>query len=440
MPLPFIIGGLAAVGSAITTVAGTAAAVGTAVAGTAAAVGTAAAGTAVGGAVVGAATTVGTAVAGSAVGTAAVGAMTTVGTAVGAAAGAASAVPVIGGAAGTVATVAGTSAGAAAVGTIATTGTIGVANGVSGVTKLSEASDLKDAALLRYEEEKEIFELEQDKTNDSLMKLGKEKLKIWKSFERFSIMYSKIKNPPTISADVKQESIAVSAEDLEEIKAVAISAKSMLSGGVASVAGGNLISVAVSGGIISAGATASTGTAISALSGAAATNATLAAFGGGSLAVNGLGMAGGRVVLGALNAAPALMISGIMLNGQASKALESAKNVDVEVDNAVKRMQQSEKELGKVKHLSDSVLAELERLNAQYLKRMDTMEAIVQRETDYNMFTCTEQKALHKTTLCLTLIKNLSTQNILDNNGHILEKEVQDLINNTRSEYNLKLL
>ena len=46
--------------------------------------------------------------------------------------------------------------------------------------------------------------------------------------------------------------------------------------------------------------TASTGTAISALSGAVATKATLAWLGGGALAAGGLGVAGGAVVLGAV--------------------------------------------------------------------------------------------------------------------------------------------
>lgn len=59
-------------------------------------------------------------------------------------------------------------------------------------------------------------------------------------------------------------------------------------------------------------ATASTGTAISTLSGAAATNATLAWFGGGSLATGGLGMAGGTVVLGGLVAVPAIIIMGLI--------------------------------------------------------------------------------------------------------------------------------
>lgn len=47
---------------------------------------------------------------------------------------------------------------------------------------------------------------------------------------------------------------------------------------------------------------ASTGTAISSLSGAAATNATLAWLGGGSLAAGGGGMAAGTAVLGTITA------------------------------------------------------------------------------------------------------------------------------------------
>ncbi|MGL5915555.1 MAG: hypothetical protein ACRCZG_04765, partial [Culicoidibacterales bacterium] len=57
-------------------------------------------------------------------------------------------------------------------------------------------------------------------------------------------------------------------------------------------------------GLVSLIGSASTGTAISSLSGVAATNATLAWFGGGSLATGGAGMAGGLWVLGGLVAAP----------------------------------------------------------------------------------------------------------------------------------------
>ena len=54
---------------------------------------------------------------------------------------------------------------------------------------------------------------------------------------------------------------------------------------------------------------ASTGTAISTLSGVAATNATLAWFGGGALAAGGTGMAGGTLVLGGVALVPVIAVA-----------------------------------------------------------------------------------------------------------------------------------
>lgn len=62
-------------------------------------------------------------------------------------------------------------------------------------------------------------------------------------------------------------------------------------------------------GLVTLVGSASTGTAISSLSGVAATNATLAWFGGGSIATGGAGMAGGFWVLGGIVAAPIVFFS-----------------------------------------------------------------------------------------------------------------------------------
>ena len=77
-------------------------------------------------------------------------------------------------------------------------------------------------------------------------------------------------------------------------------------------------------GVVGSVGIASTGTAISALSGAAATNATMAALGGGALAAGGLGMAGGAAVLSGIFALPAL--AGIVIGAEAmgSKAEKKA--------------------------------------------------------------------------------------------------------------------
>ena len=69
---------------------------------------------------------------------------------------------------------------------------------------------------------------------------------------------------------------------------------------------------------------ASTGTAITSLSGVAATNATLAWLGGGTLAAGGLGMAGATLVLGGLVAGPLLLVSGFVVGANAKKRLNNA--------------------------------------------------------------------------------------------------------------------
>lgn len=79
-----------------------------------------------------------------------------------------------------------------------------------------------------------------------------------------------------------------------------------------SVAGGAGAGAAVAAGywsLVALVGSASTGTAISTLSGVAATNATLAWFGGGALAAGGAGMAGGTLVLGGVALAPVVAVA-----------------------------------------------------------------------------------------------------------------------------------
>lgn len=77
-------------------------------------------------------------------------------------------------------------------------------------------------------------------------------------------------------------------------------------------------------GLVTAFCSASTGTALSALTGSAYIHATLAALGGGSLAVGGFGMVGGAIVLGTAFLAPTVGVGGYLLDKQIRKAYEEA--------------------------------------------------------------------------------------------------------------------
>ena len=414
----------------------------TAVSGAVAAVGTAAASTAVGGAVVsaatavsGAAAAVGTAAASTAVGTAVTGAMGAVGAGIGAAATAVEAAPIIGGVAANIATVAGTTAGATAVGTIATTGAVGAANAASGVNKRKVAEGIKSVSMMNYDAERKKLETTQDETNKRLAELGQLKLKAWgEGYPRFCEMYSKVKLPPNSNGEVALEGdLSITPEDLSEFRTLGIGIKEAMQTGATGYAVGMLAGFAAQSGATSMAIFASTGTAISSLSGAATTNATLAQLGGGALSAGGLGMAGGQAVLTGLKAAPLLMVEGILFNIKGNKVLENAKDIEYQTFKAVGKMQDIEIELKRLALLSKSVQDELQQLYDVYLRLVAQAEKTVERTTEYVNFTAAEKLNFQKTCLAIKLISVLSKQDLLDEAkegemNKVLDKETKETI------------
>ncbi len=108
--------------------------------------------------------------------------------------------------------------------------------------------------------------------------------------------------------------------------------------GAGSIAGSSL--AVGSWAIVTAFGSASTGTAISLLSGAAATNATMAWFGGGALAAGGAGMSGGMAVLGGVFAIPLVYIAAKGAHKKA-KGIEDAKaKVEDAISNILDQMEE----------------------------------------------------------------------------------------------------
>lgn len=85
-------------------------------------------------------------------------------------------------------------------------------------------------------------------------------------------------------------------------------------------------------------ASASTGTAISSLSGIAAQNATLAWLGGGSLAAGGAGIAGGTIVLGFIMAGPAAVVAGATIAWSGARQRRQTKKFTAEAQVQIASM------------------------------------------------------------------------------------------------------
>lgn len=129
-------------------------------------------------------------------------------------------------------------------------------------------------------------------------------------------------------------SVDIGTQALDKVGRFNSGFNSAVSAGAGSIAGGSL--AVGSWALVTAFGSASTGAAISGLTGVAATNATLAWFGGGALAAGGAGMAGGAAVLGGLFAIP-LVYFAAKGSYKKAKELEEAK---IEIDEATVRIRE----------------------------------------------------------------------------------------------------
>ncbi len=365
---------------------------------------------------------VGTAAAAAAsttVGTAAIGAMATVGTAVGTTAGAVGL--------GSVATVAGTSAGAAAIGTIATSGVIGATSAVSGASKMKKASDIKQTAENIYDMARDDFDKKEAKANEALEKLGRTKLDSWELLANYVTVVDKITH---IDFDDKLSldgSLKLDANELKNIKILAMSVTDVLKGGAAALTGGQLVGFATSTGFTSI-ATASTGTAIASLHGAAASNAALAALGGGAKAVGGLGMAGGASVLSALTLAPAMAIGGMFINGKGKQSLKNANEIKDKAEELSAQLDVAGKELVKLKNLANKICKALEKNNELFRKYLLWLEKLTENKTDFREYEAKEKLQFKCMFELSKKIKDIATTELMNKDNDIQTTNVNNVL------------
>lgn len=225
------------------------------------------------------------------------------------------------------------------------------------------------------ERAQESVEENNKKTLKTMDKIGKRELEVLSSFKDFSDLIEKIQGRPEFK-NYSQGKYDIPEYNPEDLKNVSVGAGVLLGGlGGAAVgtAGGFAAAGATTSAVMALG-TASTGTAISTLSGAAATNATLAALGGGAISAGGGGMALGTAVLGGATLGVGLLVGGIIFNFTGNKM--SLIKLMMHIGRQKKAQEDAERIINYLNELNDTAKDFYEALNGTAVVYEDLLMAL----------------------------------------------------------------
>jgi len=205
-----------------------------------------------------------------------------------------------------------------------------------GIGRLKEAKDNYNLIYEKYDVHIRNLNSVYDENRRLLIEIGSEAKGAFKTLQKAMNILSKINAQQRESIKELSDSLPI-ANQIGRVRRLNDRFSNVLSAGIGAAGGSAL--TAGSWALVSVLGAASTGTAISTLSGVAATNATLAWFGGGALATGGAGIAGGSLVLGGLFASPLILIWGFGVHKKARKLEEGYKIIEsklIELDGKEK--------------------------------------------------------------------------------------------------------
>jgi len=230
--------------------------------------------------------------------------------------------------------------------------------------------------------------------------LGTLELEILKSFDEFSDTIERIQNRPQFKEYTK-DGVKLPAYDKETLKKVSVGAGVLLGGlgGAAVGAAGGFAAAGATTSAIMALGTASTGTAIASLSGVAATNATLAALGGGGIAL-------GTTILGATTLGAALLVGGVIFNITGGKLSDKADEAWEQMKKAEKTIDFACRYLNELKAASVAYKKSLLSVRDKYKEIFGYVSYTVNslHKTDWHAFSQEEKIATENSVLLIGLL------------------------------------
>lgn len=297
--------------------------------------------------------------------------------------------------------------------------------------KIECADRTNRAAQKTVKESKQRLERDRDVTNETLKKLGETKISIMAtSGSRFIDTFKRIENidDEYIVGLDRLRNFGHPKEVLSKMKDSSQKFSELAKAGLGSLAAGTATAAGVYGSVGLLGA-ASTGTAISALSGAAATNATLAWLGGGAIAAGGGGMVLGTAVLGALVAGPAIAVVGIFAESKADEALSTAKENEDKANAYKKETDSLCTAMKAIRKYASQIDNLLKRLDDKFRPAIDGMISITRtRGYNWRNYRRDEKQLIGIAMQLAETITIIVESSLLDKNENLNNDEVREVI------------
>ena len=303
--------------------------------------------------------------------------------------------------------------------------------------KAKEAKEIADRMVANMEEENRR---RREESNRVLSDFGKTKLELLKTCLSPFLGYLKVMG--NNYKDKEYEfggKINLDQLDIDTLESIEMNASTagkiaVASTGVATIALCG-VPAATTSAVMAFGA-ASTGTAISSLSGAAATNATLAWLGGGSLAAGGGGMAAGSAVLGAITATTtgvfALAAAGIVASAYYSKKYTEATAYLEEVKKARAKAKLGWAAMEAINQRAIELESVMKRLCERINDKLLYLEPLIydfQIEDEYYLNTFRETSLLVKSLSEIAQVPLIDKNGMLSNESSVTLANTQKILN-----------
>lgn len=302
-----------------------------------------------------------------------------------------------------------------------------VITGISAITNRKQAIATKEEANKLKAEIESTNESIRDDLNETLEDFGKVRLEaLHNTVGKFLSYLDKLNQKAKSKEYDFLKEIDISYDEIQEMKKVDMKASDALK--VAAV-GGGFAAIALAGtgplvtSAVTAFATASTGTAISSLSGAAATNAVLAWLGGGSIAAGGGGMAAGAATLAAITTAATTSVA-IIAIGTLASAFYARKNTEAtkylaEIQEWAEQVKASWIVIGGIKQR----VLELQGLTQQLeSKSLDSLQKLGDIVESFDANNVEHTKVFQQSAIMIKSMSELAQVPILDNDGNLNEQ------------------